>query len=75
MYERRCAEMTQQDWENIRLQLRTLVDIYCEMNNDIVKIKDVLKAMARAMSKRKKKKSPKKKLASKPKAAKASTQK
>ena len=45
------ATMTEQDWQNLRLQLRTLVDIYCEMNNDIVKIKTSLKAIVKFLRK------------------------
>jgi len=39
--------MTDLDWENLRKQLRVLVDIYCEMNNDVIKIKSSLKSIVK----------------------------
>lgn len=48
------AKMTEEDWQNLRLQLRTLVDVYCELNNDVVKIKDLLKKIVKVLCKKEK---------------------
>jgi hypothetical protein len=45
MAKRNAATMTEEDWQNLRLQLRTLVDIYCKMNDEIVAMKMSMKAM------------------------------
>lgn len=40
-------EIEEKDWENLRIQLKVLVDVYCEMNDDIYKIKDLLKKLVK----------------------------
>lgn len=40
-------KMNDEDWQNLRLQLKALVDVYCEMNDDIYKIKDLLKKIVK----------------------------
>lgn len=37
------SEISNEDWNNLRCQLKVLVDIYCELNDDIFKIKQLLK--------------------------------
>lgn len=44
-------KLSEEDWQNLRLQLKTLVDVYCEMNNDIVHIKTSLKAIVKHLRK------------------------
>ena len=41
------AKMTEQDWQNLRLQLKTLVDVYCDVNNDIFAIKELMKKLVK----------------------------
>jgi hypothetical protein len=43
--------MKNEDWQNLRLQLKTLVDIYCELNNDVVQIKTSLKSIVKYLRK------------------------
>lgn len=54
MSDKTKAIMTEEDWQNLRLQLRTLVDVYCELNNDVVKIKDLLKKIVKHLCKKEK---------------------
>ncbi len=35
------------EWENLRLQLRVMIDIYKDMNNDIVAVKTSLKSIVK----------------------------
>lgn len=51
MAKRNVATMTEEDWQNLRLQLKTLVDIYCEMNDDILKIKTSIKSIVKHLQK------------------------
>jgi hypothetical protein len=44
------AKMSEQDWQNLRLQLKTLVDIYCKQNDEMMIIKDSLKKMVKIMT-------------------------
>lgn len=43
------AILSESDWQNLRNQLRTLVDIYCDLNEDTRKIKDLLKKIVKTM--------------------------
>jgi hypothetical protein len=45
------AVMTEESWQNLRLQLKTLVDIYCDMNDDIIRIKTSLKSIIKHLHK------------------------
>ncbi len=47
MASKTSAKMTEQDWENLRLQLKTLVDVYCDVNNDIFAIKQLMKKLVK----------------------------
>lgn len=46
-----AAIMTEKDWENLRSQLRVLVDIYCDANEEILKIKMLLKRIVKVLLK------------------------
>lgn len=52
-----AATMSAEDWENLRKQLRVLVDIYCEMNDEILRIKTALRSLVKELRKKSKKKS------------------
>lgn len=41
--ESEMADMKKEDWENLRKQLRVLVDVYCEMNDHYLEIEKNLK--------------------------------
>lgn len=55
-YEGYMSELTEKDWQNLRMQLKTLVDIYCDLNDDVYKIKDLLKKIVKHLAMQKKEK-------------------
>lgn len=57
MSEKKAANISEQDWENLRLQLKTLVDIYCDLNEDTYQIKHLMKKVVKALCVRPKAKS------------------
>lgn len=61
MEEKQIATMREEDWQNLRMQLKVLVDIYCELNGDVYKIKELLKKITKVLCEAKKKKVSKKK--------------
>jgi hypothetical protein len=49
------ATISEQDWQNVIKQLRTLVDIYCDLNEDTYQIKELLKKLVKGVYLNKKK--------------------
>jgi hypothetical protein len=48
------AIMSETDWQNLRAQLKVLVDVYCEMNNDVMSIKASLRSLVKILRKQEK---------------------
>lgn len=45
------AIMTEESWQNLKAQLRVMIDIYCEMNEEVFKIKSLLKKIVKHLAK------------------------
>jgi hypothetical protein len=43
------ANISEEDWGNVLKQMRTLVDVYCELNEDTFEIKELLKKIVKVL--------------------------